>query len=214
MGAFVTTPADAASRFRPDESESTEARVRSAALACIVRFGPSKTTLEDVARESGVSRATIYRTFPGGRDSLFEAVLAGEVGRFFDELATELDRHADLEDLLVAGIGASMRFLVDHAALATIAALEPALLVPPLALQRLEGVLAMATAFAAPYLRPHLPSDPAAASGAEHLVRVVLSYTLHPSDAVDPHDAASIRTLVRHHILPGLRPAAAQPPSA
>ena len=36
------------------------------ALVCIGRYGMAKTTVDDVARASGVSRATIYRYSPVG----------------------------------------------------------------------------------------------------------------------------------------------------
>jgi AcrR family transcriptional regulator len=42
-----------------------EARARDALLVCIARFGLSKTTLDDVARVAGCSRATLYRYFDG-----------------------------------------------------------------------------------------------------------------------------------------------------
>lgn len=199
MGASLTTAADT-------RSVATEDRIRAATLACIGRFGLAKTTLDDVARRSGVSRATIYRVFPGGRDTLFEAVLSAEIHRFFGELATELDRHDDLEDVVVAGLGASMRFLLGHEALGAVVAYDPALLLPQLAFDRLDGVLTAATAFAAPYLEPHLGTHAAAVSGAEHLVRIVLSYTLQPSPRLDPFDDASVRAFVHRHVVPGLRP--------
>ena len=53
--------------------------------------------------------------------------------------------------------------------------------------------------------------DAAARSGAEHLVRIVLSYTLHPSDRVDPSDTESVRRLVRAHALPAVASAATPP---
>lgn len=191
---------------RPETAgQPSEARVRAATLSCIARFGSTKTTLDDVARESGVSRATIYRLFPGGRETLFEAVLTAEIHRFFGVLSAELERHDALEDVLVAAVGESMRFLLGHEALRTIVTLEPGLLLPQLAFHRLDGVLTATTAFAAPYLEPHLTSHRSAISVAEHLVRMVLSYTLHPSDRVDPHDHDSIRRLVRNHVIPGLR---------
>ena len=186
------------------DTRSTERRVLDATLTCIERFGPSKTTLDDIARVSGVSRATIYRAFPGGRDTLFDAVLSAEVERFFHVLAADLDAADDLEDLLVAGFGGAMRFLLDHAALRSIVSLEPVLLVPQLVFHRLDTVLQLAIAFATPFLRRHLPDDDDAQSAAEHLVRIVLSYTLHPSDRVDPHDDASLRRLIRRHVLPGI----------
>lgn len=201
MGTILTNATEADTR-----SVATEDRIRTATLSCIGRFGLAKTTLDDVARESGVSRATIYRIFPGGRDTLFEAVLTAEVHRFFGELAAELDRHDDLEDVVVAGLGASMRFLLGHEALGAVVAYDPALLLPQLAFDRLEGVLTAATAFATPYLEPHLGTHAAGISGAEHLVRIVLSYTLQPSPRLDPFADASVRAFVQRHILPGLRP--------
>ena len=43
-------------------------RLLEATYRCVERFGMAKTTIDDVAKESGVSRATIYRQFAGGRD--------------------------------------------------------------------------------------------------------------------------------------------------
>src|SRR3954467_1839147 len=51
-------------------------RVLAAAYTCVTRFGLAKTTIEDVVKESSVSRATIYRHFPGGRDELLQATVA------------------------------------------------------------------------------------------------------------------------------------------
>ncbi len=207
MGAILTIDVNRTS------SSDNAARVHVAALGCIARFGLSKTTLDDIARESGVSRATIYRTFPGGRDVLLQSVLMAEISRFFEELASVLAELDDLEDLLTAGLANSMRFLRDHEALRTIVELEPGLLLPQFAFHRLDLVLAHAAGFAAPFLEPHVgpasndaDSHDAAWSAAEHLVRIVLSYTMHPSALVDPSDDESIRRLVRHHVLPGLEP--------
>lgn len=181
--------------------DGTAARVCDAALGCIARRGVTKTTLDDVAREAGVSRATVYRTVPGGRDVLLTAVLEREVTAFFGTLADELDRHDRLEELLVAGIGAALRLLRDHAALGTVVALEPHLLLPQVAFHRLDPLLRAVTRFVMPYLEPHVDD---AAGLAEHLVRIVLSYTLHPSDRLDPDDPDSVRRLVDDHVLPGL----------
>lgn len=182
----------------------TDDRVREATLACIARFGLTKTTLDDVARESGVSRATIYRTFPGGREVLLESVVAAEIDRFFADLGARVSPLRDLEDLVTVGLAASMRFLSEHAALRTIVQIEPGLLLPMFAFHRLDVALSQAAAFAAPHLEPHLGSADAAWSAAEHLTRIVLTYTMHPDPAVDPSDDASIRRLVRHLVLPGL----------
>jgi len=49
-------------------------RLLQATYSCVARWGLAKTTVEDAAREAGVSRATVYRYFPGGRDELISAV--------------------------------------------------------------------------------------------------------------------------------------------
>src|SRR5271165_6126437 len=51
----------------PDDVRS---RLLEGTYACVVRQGIGGTSLEDAAREAGVSRATLYRYFPGGRDEL------------------------------------------------------------------------------------------------------------------------------------------------
>ena len=59
-------------------SPTQQDRVLDAALVCVARVGLGKTTLDDVAREAGCARATVYRCFPG-KQALFTAVLEREV---------------------------------------------------------------------------------------------------------------------------------------
>ena len=57
-------------------------RVLEATYTCVARFGMGKTTVEDVVKESGVSRASIYRLFPGGKDQLLRETVGWEMNRF------------------------------------------------------------------------------------------------------------------------------------
>jgi len=201
MGAIATT--DAGPRLG-----ATERRIRAAALACIARDGLGATTVDDVAREAGVSRATTYRLFPGGKDTIVDAVVGDEVQRFFADLAVELDAHDDAESLLVAGVGRALRFLGGHAALRSVLRHEPDLLVPLAANDRLGPVLDAAAAFAAPHLRDHVADGPdadrRAFEVAELIARLVLVYALQPSPSLDPGDDASVARFVRRHLLPAL----------
>ena len=54
--------------------DPAEQRVLDAAKSCCERWGLAKVTIEDIANEAGVSRATLYRMFPGGKDVLYEAL--------------------------------------------------------------------------------------------------------------------------------------------
>ena len=54
--------------------------VLDACYACMARDGIERITIEDVAREAGVARATVYRWFPGGRDEVIDATIARPTG--------------------------------------------------------------------------------------------------------------------------------------
>ena len=78
-----------------------EQRVLDAAKTCSERWGMAKVTIDDIAGEAGVSRATLYRLFPGGKDVLFEALRVRELELYFARLAEQLDGAIDLERLIV-----------------------------------------------------------------------------------------------------------------
>ncbi|MEA3056687.1 MAG: hypothetical protein QOD30_2119 [Actinomycetota bacterium] len=175
-----------------------------AALACFGRWGTTKTTLDDIAREAGCSRATVYRLFPGGKDVVIEAVAGRELARFFTDLSAELDRAAgDLESLLVTGIAFTTRAIRAHEPLQFVLAHEPEVILPLVAFDRCDRVLDHAAAFCAPWLAPHLGAEWAARAG-EWLTRMVLSYTLVPSDGFDLAREDDARRFVHCFVLPGL----------
>ena len=182
---------------------TADTRLIDAAVRCIARWGVAKTTLDDVAREAGCSRATIYRAFPGGKESLLAGVVRVELNRFYRGLADRLEGASTLEDLLAAGLSEAHRALTDHDALRFLLAHEPEVVLPNLTFHRLELVLAGATAFGTPYLAPHVGDD-AAPRVAEWVARLVLSYTLCPSAGYDLADEDDARRLVRDFVMPGV----------
>jgi AcrR family transcriptional regulator len=180
-----------------------EARLVEAALACIGRWGVAKTTLDDVAREAGCSRATVYRVFPGGKESLLEATVHGEVARFLETVASAIDDETDVEEMLVAAMSTAARQLARHEALQFLLAHEPEIILPHVAFSRMDRVFAVVRQFFAPYLAPHVGADEAPRA-AEWVARLTVSYTLCPSDGYDVCDPDSVRRLVRTFVLPGL----------
>jgi AcrR family transcriptional regulator len=191
--------------FSVPEAGSTAERVIDATLRCVARWGVAKTTVDDVAREAGVGRATLYRMFPGGRDALFDGAVAAETARFFARLDGQLGDAASLEDTLVIAIVEAGRSLRDHPPLQFLLAHEPEAILPHVAFHQMDAVLRTIAELARPYLSPWLPDSEAAARGAEWVTRIVLSYAVAPSSDVDVCDAASVRSLVRTFILPGLQ---------
>lgn len=79
-------------------------QILDAAHACVIRYGVPKTTIEDVIKAAGVSRATLYKYVPGGRDELIVEVLVREA-RFNVHVVLEaMLGEATLEERLAAGI--------------------------------------------------------------------------------------------------------------
>jgi AcrR family transcriptional regulator len=183
---------------------SLEDRIVDGLLECIGRWGLAKTTVEDVARAAGVSRATVYRAFPGGKDVVFDAVVRRESTRFLDAITARLDAADTLEDAVVIGMVEAARFLTGHAALGYLLAHEPECVLPAFAFHRLDGALAIATAATAPHLRRFVTDDEAASSGAEWVVRIVLSYAIEPAPTFDLTDEADVRRFARTYVLQAL----------
>ena len=183
------------------QSTSLVDRVLDGADRCCQKWGINKVTVDDIASEAGVSRATIYRLFPGGKDVLFEALRVRELEDFFAVLRADVEGADSAEEVLVRNVVAATRELRADDHLALRLASEPGEVLGELTVEGLPRIIRFATAFVAPLAEPHL--DPAAARAVvDVLTRLTISYFLAPSDTVDLADEASARALVR----PLLRP--------
>jgi AcrR family transcriptional regulator len=205
-----------------DEAPTTTAAARErlidAAETCIDRFGLAKTTLEDIARQAAVSRATVYRYF-ANRDELILQVLLRDLER---------SRERGLEEFFedAADPAAFGRALVEAAVylLATIRN-SPKL---QLLLQR-EGPGFTSTISGAsealfgewiddvaPYLATAqhdglLRADLDAAEMAEWILRIILS--LLTIEAPRHHSPEEERRLMTSYVIPALLPASALQPT-
>lgn len=185
-------------------ASSTRDRILHATLACVGRLGMAKTTMEDIAREADLSRATLYRAFPGGRDEVLDAVVTWEVARFFARVSDaihpdELDEATVLEQGLLAARDA----FDHHELLQRLLRDEADQLVPSLL-----TVMPMVVQALADWYRPRLEAATLrpgvdAAEAADLVARMALSYIATPGrwDLADPRE---VRTLVRGHLLAGI----------
>ncbi len=190
----------------PVQAENTAgaaaARVLGAARTCIARFGVTKTTVDDVAREAGVSRATLYRLFPG-KQPLLEALVTRELAALAVEIHEAAAATKCLDDLLVTVIVTAARRLEGHAALATVLAHEPEVLLPYLTFDGAGATLDRAGRVLAPLLAPHVGPDRSERAG-EWVARMALAYLCAPSEVVRLTDPDSVRSLVTDFLVPGL----------
>jgi AcrR family transcriptional regulator len=198
---------------RPSDDEALRQRISGAFLVCVGRWGIAKSTLEDVAAQAGCSRATIYRAFSGGKGAILALTARREGARLRAEVEAAIEGADELEELVVRGVTAAAGFLSGHAALRTLLAHEPDVVLPHVAFDRLSQVLDLVAAIATPHLARHIPDPEDAARCAEWVTRVVISYLLNPADDLDLASEVGARRLVSSFLLPGLLAVARPTPS-
>lgn len=182
---------------------SSEAKVIDALFDCIARWGMAKTTVEDVARTAGISRATVYRLFPGGKDAILQVGLANEVTALAVEVRDQLAELDDLGSCLARGISFAFVRLRDHRALAYVRENEWEIIESVLAFDRRDPMFLLAGAALGPSLLRFVgPED--ASLLAMWGARLVVSYLQAPSDEVDLGHEPTVRRLVDTYLLPGL----------
>ena len=179
-------------------------RILGATMRCLGRWGLSKTTLDDIAREAGCSRATVYRLFPGGKDSLLQQLAMDEVERFFALIGDRLERATDVEEFLVDGLTEALRQLREHPALAFLLEHEPTSVLPHPVSGAMAHVVGIAGAFLAPHLDRWLEPDPARCM-ADWVVRIALSYAMVPASTDDPADPYGVQRVVDGLLNPAVR---------
>ncbi|HEY3240829.1 MAG TPA: TetR/AcrR family transcriptional regulator, partial [Acidimicrobiia bacterium] len=157
---------------------SLEGRIADAALRLVGRYGLAKLTLDDVAREAGCSRATLYRYYPG-KQALLAAVVATETARLRAGLDQALVDVTTLEEALTAAAGFGAREFAGHAALQFLLAHEPGSVLPHLCFAGADRLLAVMSEAVAPHLGRFLPTLQARRVG-EWLARIILSYGCTP----------------------------------
>lgn len=191
----------------PADPRAARERIVDAAAACVDRFGLTKTTVEDVAQEAKVSRATIYRYFRD-RDELMLEVLLAEldvsmdrpVSAFFEPLETP----QDLAEAVVGVSTAVLRAIREDPKLqhllerdgpgisATISGASRALftqsadaLVPHLTIARERGLIR---------------ADLDVGDAAEWILRSILSLLI--VEGPEPHSTADERRLLEQFLIP------------
>lgn len=175
---------------------SAEDRVLDAARRCVDRWGLSKLTIDDVAAEAGVSRATLYRLFPGGKDVMFDALRVRELQEFFSGMRASL-RHVDsLLDFSVQVAGYAIREMRNDEHLAMMLATEEGTALKSLTVEGLPRILRVASEYITPLIGEFLAPDDADVY-VELLARLVISYFLAPSEHFDLADPESASKLFR-----------------
>lgn len=188
-----------------DAGPDVQERLLDAAEESFARFGLAKTTMDDVARHAGMSRATVYRYFKS-RDQLLMAVVEREARRTASEIKQRLCTIHDPGEYIVEGIVHSLAEIPRRSALSMIfspdaVGMTSRLVVTSerLAKIALELVLpVIEPARAKGMLRENVDTDVMV----EWIIRLLTSYLTVPS--ASENSEAEIRKTFRSMLLPAL----------
>lgn len=181
--------------------DDAQSHVLDAVSSCVDRFGWDRVTMDDVCAEARISRATLYRIFPGGRDVMFESLRVRRLSEFFTVVRAHVEGAESLEDLLVRSISVAHAELVGDEQLGTLLATAPGETLGDLTVSGVSRIVSVATAFFAPLAAPFVPRGDAEEI-IEVMCRMVISVFLAPSSRIDFSREEHVRQFVRRHLIP------------
>lgn len=190
-----------------DNPDEITARILAATAEQAELVGMRRTTMEDVARRSGVGRATLYRRFPT-KAALVDAVVLAEARRFLEGDAQAWARGTTLEERMVYSTLFSVTFMREHALLKLLRT-EPETILPSLTIDA-GAILDFATAHAMGLLRAALyGTSKTTAAQERHLrtvaelhTRLTLSFIVTPHTGINLATIDDTRTYVRNYLMP------------
>ncbi|MCB1026572.1 MAG: TetR/AcrR family transcriptional regulator [Microthrixaceae bacterium] len=185
--------------------EHPRRRLVEATVRCLEDTSLAELGLAGVAERAGMSRATLYRWFPDGRDELLRVALAAEVAEFWRGLAAAVADETTLVGRVTRGLMEGVRRTGDHALLQRLVNQEAEDFAP-----YLDEVDPMVFELLASYLSDLLTrfeSDVAPevdrGEAARYLATMILSYLGSPA-RIDFGDEARVDHLVRTQLLGGI----------
>lgn len=203
----VTAPDSAVVALIGDADEITT-RILRTAQEQFELVGIRRTTMEDIARQCGVGKATLYRRFPT-KDAVVDAVVLTEVQRYLDGNTVARSRGDTFDERLVNGVVFTVEFLRNNALLKKLMATEPETLLRSLTVDA-GAIIEWASEASAALLGAELfpGSTPTEAqqrqlrTAGELQTRLVLSFVLTPHTTIDRSTPAALRAYVLDFILP------------
>jgi AcrR family transcriptional regulator len=189
------------------DSDEITTRVLDGAYEQFCRIGIRRSTMEDVARRSGVSRITVYRRF-ATKDALVEQVVRREFRRYFDQFLVDIEQARTAADRVVLGFVSALRAIRHNPLIGGLMAVEPDVLVPAM-ISDGGRTLAAVQRFVAGQLRREQQAGNVSMEVdvelvAELMARVSSSFLLTPSQVVDLDDDEQVRAVARKFLVPML----------
>ena len=186
-------------RTDPRQLSELETKILDSTKICLEKWGMTRFTVSDVCLAAGVSRATLYRLFPGGKEVLLESLHVRSLDEFFATLLERAQGAQSLEQLLVRCIVVATNELRADEHLALMLATEPGSTLTQFTVAGMPRIVRVASSYLAPLLAEFIPRDEAD-DLVEVLARLVVSYFLAPSDRFDFTNEDSVKKFLQLHL--------------
>ncbi len=174
-------------------------RILDAAYTLVSRHGLRRTSMADIVRESGVSRATLFRRF-SSRADLLHSLMVREITRFLDDLDKRLANVSDPRERLVETFVYFCQVAPNHVVLRRLLETDPETVLPLLTVEA-ERLLAFGNTFITTELRRSIDAGYRLTASpevcAEMLTRLSHSYLLTPASVVPLDDPDALRSIFR-----------------
>ncbi|TSE01280.1 TetR/AcrR family transcriptional regulator [Skermania sp. ID1734] len=189
----------------PKESDTVESRILDAALVQFEKVGLRKTTIEDIARQAGVDRVTVYRRV-GSRDDVVQAVVTREVAATLAEIEKLPELHDNIDDLVVDVFVTIITKWRTHPLVQRMLLLEPDRILSKLTndgeLTFTMSVAATIKALTRAVEAGMLPDIPDLAVRAEIVCRIVHSMILAPYGTERDASELELAAFARQYLVP------------
>ncbi|MEO8364150.1 MAG: TetR/AcrR family transcriptional regulator [Ilumatobacteraceae bacterium] len=186
-------------RIAPRQLSDIETKILDSTKTCLEKWGMTRFTVSDVCLAAGVSRATLYRLFPGGKEVLLESLHVRSLDEFFATLLERAQGAQSLEQLLVRCIVVATNELRHDEHLALMLATEPGSTLTQFTVAGMPRIVRVASSYLAPMIAEFIPRDEAD-DLVEVLARLVVSYFLAPSDRFDFTNEDSVKKFLQLHL--------------
>lgn len=125
-------------KLEMSSNNETQQRIVDAAVACVKRWGIEKVTLNDIAREAGVTRPTVYSYF-SNRDEVVQFALLQSAYVFAQKLLRHIENYTQPEMRVIEAMMFSLKQLPKEPSLALMSDSGLAEILNENALRQAEG---------------------------------------------------------------------------
>ena len=181
----------------PEPSARSD-RILDGARRAFARFGVRACTIDQIAKEAGVSRITVYRHV-GPKAEIFRQVVLRNTRGYFIRLAERFATATTIHELVGALFDEAQRNFTDNDLYRTLLDLEPEV---PMRMMTIDaaGFYEQGVPFISPHLAPYLPVGASADDATEWLIRITISMVGTAGLRLDPYKAADRSKLIAYTV--------------